>query len=489
MYIGIDLGTSSVKLILVNPSGEILKTLSGSYEVKIPKPSWSEQDPNAWYDETYRCLKEIVKGHEHEIDGIGFSGQMHGLVLLDEEDRVLRNAILWNDQRTIKEVDYLNHVVGIDKLLDYTGNMAMTGLTAPKIMWVKRNEAAIFRQIHKIMLPKDYVLYKLSNVFASDVSDLSGTLFFDPKTKSYSKEMLAILGINEGMLPAVYESYQVVGLLSDEIKKDLGISQDVKIIAGGGDQPVGAVGTGIVDDGGCSLSLGTSGVIFVSSETFKVDNQSHFQAGVHANGKYLIMAVMLNAAGTIKWWNESIHNTDDYRSFYDSLSQANPKEQLYFLPYLSGERAPINDPCAKGVLLGLQSHHTKVDIDRAIVEGVTFALKDSFESIKKLGIPIERLRLTGGGAKSDIWAQMIADSLEVKVDKIQSEEGPALGAAILAMVGSQAYPSVKLACEAIVRVEKTFVPNQSASQIFQMKYRHFQNIYPRLKSLFSEIHS
>lgn len=489
MYIGIDLGTSSVKLVLVEKSGEILKTISGSYEVKIPKPSWSEQDPNSWYLETYRCLKEIVKGHEHDIEGIGFSGQMHGLVLLGEGDRVLRNAILWNDQRTIKEVDYLNNIIGIDKLLEYTGNIAMTGLTAPKIMWVKANEPEVFSQIKKIMLPKDYLLYILSGVFASDVSDLSGTLFFDPKTKTYSEEMLGILGIDKTVLPAIYESHQVVGLLSDAIKKDLGITKAVKIIAGGGDQPVGAVGTGIVSDGGCSVSLGTSGVVFVASDTFKIDYQSHFQTGVHASGKYLIMAVMLNAAGTIKWWNEVINNNDDYQSYYDSLSEADPNELLFFLPYLSGERAPINDPYAKGVLYGLQSHHQKADIDRAIVEGVTFALKDSFEAIKQLNIPIECVRLTGGGAKSDVWAQMIADVLEVTVEKLKNEEGPALGAAILAMVGSGAFPSVGEACKAIVRVDKTFVPNQSASTSYQIKYGHFRKIYPKLKSLFPDIRS
>ena len=285
----------------------------------------------------------------------------------------------------------------------------MTGMTAPKIMWVKANEPEIFKRVKKIMLPKDYLIYKLSGIFASDVSDLSGTLF-NPATRSYSQEMLKILGITESTLPKVYESYRVVGLLKDDIRLDLGITNEVKIIAGGGDQPVGAIGTGIVDDGVVSVSLGTSGVIFVASEKFRVDHQSHFQSRVHASGDYLVMAVMLNAAGTIKWWNEVINDNIDYAAFYDAVETGNPDESLFFLPYLSGERAPINDPYAKGVMFGLASHHQKKDLDRAILEGVTFALKQSFLAIKDLGIPITSVRLTGGGAKSDLGANDVTSS-------------------------------------------------------------------------------
>ncbi|MGI6392942.1 MAG: xylulokinase [Candidatus Izemoplasmatales bacterium] len=489
MYIGVDLGTSSVKLVLVDKSGAIIKSASRSYPIHLPKPSWTEQNPNDWYSETLNCLREIVKGYEHNIEGIGFSGQMHGLVMLDASDKVLRNALLWNDQRTVREVDYLNKEIGIQKLLKYTGNIAMTGMTAPKIMWVKANEPEIFKRVKKIMLPKDYLIYKLSGIFASDVSDLSGTLFFNPATRSYSQEMLKILGITESTLPKVYESYQVVGLLKDDIRLDLGITNEVKIIAGGGDQPVGAIGTGIVDDGGCSVSLGTSGVIFVASEKFRVDHQSHFQSGVHASGDYLVMAVMLNAAGTIKWWNEVINDNIDYAAFYDAVETGNPDESLFFLPYLSGERAPINDPYAKGVMFGLASHHQKKDLDRAILEGVTFALKQSFLAIKDLGIPITSVRLTGGGAKSDVWAQMIADIFLVNVEKISVEEGPALGAAILAMVGCGLYPSPKEAAKAIVSIQKAFVPNNKKSDTYQKKYWKFAKLYPCIKDLYRDFYS
>lgn len=487
MFIGIDLGTSGVKIILTSATGEVINTVSRSYELIVPKPSWTEQDPNAWYDQTIDGLKEIVKGYESRIKGISFSGQMHGLVLLDEEDIVLRNALLWNDQRTIKEVDYLNNNFGIELLLEHTGNIALTGLTAPKVLWVKNNEPEIFQRISKVMLPKDFLVYKLSGSFASDVSDLSGTLYFDPASRTYSKKMLEILGITEDMLPSVHESYEAVGNLTQELKELLNIKQDVKIVVGGGDQAVGAVGVGIVGDGECSLSLGTSGVIFVSSKNFNVDRQSYLQSYAHANGKYHIMAVMLNAAGAIKWWNESILDNKNYDEYYKSVNSANGNDNLFFLPYLTGERAPINDPYAKGVMYGMGIHHTKKDLDLAVVEGVTFALRDSFELIKNLGVDIKRVRITGGGAKSNIWAQLISDIFNVEVVKIKAEEGPALGAAILAMVGCNEYKNVEDACENIVELSTVFKPNKSKVDKYDMKYVEFTKLYPVLKELYKNI--
>ena len=487
MYIGIDLGTSGVKLIMTDTIGTVIKTVSKSYDLLIPKPSWSEQNPNDWYNQTINGLSELVVGYEDKIKGISFSGQMHGLVILDKEDNVLRNALLWNDQRTVKEVEYFNEEIGIEKLLEYTGNIALTGLTAPKLLWVKNNEPELFKQIQKVMLPKDYLIYKLSGVFASDVSDLSGTLYFNPKTRDYSDEMLDILGLSRNMLPSVHESFEVVGNLLPEIKKSLHINQDVKIVAGGGDQAVGAVGVGVVGDGECSISLGTSGVIFVSSNTFSVDTKSHLQSYCHSNGKYHVMAVMLNAAGAIKWWNESILNSNDYEAYYKRVTNANDKDNLFFLPYLTGERSPINDSDAKGVIYGLAIQHKKEDIDLAIVEGVTFALRDSFELIKNLGVDINRIRITGGGAKSNVWAQMISDILGVEVVKIKVEEGPALGAAILAMVGCNEYDSVKEACNAIVELSTEFTPDSKKVNYYNEKYQEFSKLYPTLKKLYKDI--
>lgn len=487
MFIGIDLGTSGVKILLTSKDGNVVKTVTRNYDLLIPQPSWTEQNPIDWYNQTIDGLQEIVKGYESEIKGISFSGQMHGLVLLDEEDNVLRNALLWNDQRTIKEVEYLNNNLGISLLLEQTGNIALTGLTAPKVLWVKNNEPEIFRQINKVMLPKDFLVYKLSGSFASDVSDLSGTLYFDPATRTYSKKMLEILSLEESMLPTIHESYETVGVLKENIKKMLNITQDVNIVVGGGDQAVGAVGVGIVGDGECSISLGTSGVIFVSSNSFNVDRKSYLQSYAHANGKYHIMAVMLNAAGAIKWWNESIFENDNYTKYYESVAKSKGEDHLFFLPYLTGERAPINDPYAKGVLYGMGIHHKKQDLDFAVVEGVTFALRDSFELIKNLGVDVKRVRITGGGAKSNLWAQMISDILNVEVVKITSEEGPALGAAILAMVGCNEYKDVKTACDEIVKLSDTFTPSLERVNMYDIKYREYVKLYPVLKELYREI--
>lgn len=487
MFIGVDLGTSGVKLILVNKNGEIIKTVTRNYDLIIVKPSWSEQDPRKWYSQTLDGLKELVKGYEDSILGMSFSGQMHGLVILDENDEVLRNAILWNDQRTVSQVDYLNNQISKDLLLGCTGNIALTGLTAPKLLWVKENEPEIFNKIKKVMLPKDYIAYMLTGVFASDVSDLSGTLYFNPLTKTYSKEMLDILGINENMLPSVHESYECVGKLKEEIKTVLNLKTEVSVIIGGGDQAVGAVGVGVIKNGECSISLGTSGVIFVASDHFAVDNISYLQSYAHANGGYHIMAVMLNAAGAIKWWNESVLETYNYEDYYHRVADSKNIDNLFFLPYLTGERAPINDPYAKGVIYGLGIHHTKADIDRAVVEGVTFALRDSFELIKKLGVNVKQIRLTGGGAKSDVWAQLISDILGIKVVKITVEEGPALGAAILSMVGCKVYDDVKSACEAIVKLGKAFNPDQNLVNFYDKKYSEFKKLYPKMQELFVNI--
>lgn len=486
MYIGIDLGTSSVKLILVTKKGKLINTVTKNYELLMPKPSWTEQDPNEWYAKTLEGLKELTKNHK-DIKGISFSGQMHGLVLLDQGDSILRNALLWNDQRTIKEVEYLNNEIGIENLLKYTGNIALTGLTAPKILWVKNNEPEVFKRIAKIMLPKDYLIYKLTGNFASDVSDTSGTLYFDVKERQYSQEMLDILGINESQLPKVFESTEIVGSLLDNLTLELNLNSSPKVIAGGGDQAVGAIGVGIIKDGTCSISLGTSGVVFVSSDDFKLDDKSYLQSYAHANGKYHLMGVMLNAAGALKWWSESIFNFHDYPLFFKQLKTTKITDSLYFLPYLTGERSPINDPNALGLFFGLNLTHKKEHMDRAVIEGVTFALKDSFELIKNLGVNIKKMRLTGGGAKSPIWSQMISDIMNVETETIEIEEGPALGAAILAMVGCKEYTSVSDACEIIIKAKDKFTPNKENAILYDKKYSQFKRIYPTVKSLYKEI--
>lgn len=484
MYIGIDLGTSGVKLLLVSKTGEVIRSISKSYELLIPKPMWTEQNPKDWSRQTLSGLLELVKGYESEIKAISFSGQMHGLVLLDADDHILRNAILWNDQRTVQENEYLNQTIGIDRLLDYTGNISLTGLTAPKILWVKNHEPEIFNKIAKIMLPKDYISYLLSGVFATDVSDVSGTLYYDVKHKKYSEKMLNILSITPDQLPVVYESYASIGYLKDEIKQQLNILNPVAIIIGGGDQAVGAVGVGIVDSGKCSISLGTSGVVFVASEQFKVDQHSHLQSYAHSNGKFYLMGVMLNAAGSLNWWSEKVFKNYNYSDFFEKLEKTPIQDTIFFLPYLTGERSPINDADATGVFIGLRLEHRKEHMDRAVIEGVTFALKQTFELINTLGVDVKNVRITGGGAKSKFWAQLIADVMNVYVSTIEIEEGPAFGAAILAMVGTSIYEDVETACRHLVKEKEIFTPIKDNVDLYTKKYESFKKIYPVIENLY-----
>ena len=483
MFVGIDLGTSSVKLILVDQLGKIVKTVSRSFEVNMEKASWSEQDPNQWYHQTFAALKEIIQGYEASLKGISFSGQMHGLTLLDEHDEVIRPAILWNDQRTTEEVEWLNHTFGIDRLMALTGNIAVTGLTLPKLLWVKKHEPNHFKRIKKVLLPKDYLVYKLTDQFVSEVSDASGTLWYDVEHRKYADDMIHITGLDKSCFPRVVESSESVGFLSESVKAYLKITQDVNVIAGAGDQAAGAVGLGVVNDGDVSISLGTSGVVFVSSDQFFPDEKSHLQSYAHANGKYHLMAVMLSAAGSVHWFRKIIKDIS-FEAMYNGIEKADSSEQLFFLPYLMGERAPINDPNARGVFLGLSAKHTIFDMGRALIEGVTFALKDSKCLIQELGINISEIKITGGGAQNDIWCQIVADTMNAKVIRTIANEGPALGAAILAMVGSGAYHSVNEACKQVIKIEKIFDPNADQVALYQEKYKQFRKIYPDVKSLF-----
>lgn len=430
MYIGIDLGTSGVKVLLLTKEGEVIKTKTENYPLLIPKEGWSEQNPNDWYQKTIKALKSVIKGNEENIKALSFSGQMHGLVLLDKFDNVIRNALLWNDQRTIKEVEYLNNVIGTKKLIEETGNIAVTGLTLPKLLWVKNNEKENFQKIDKVMLPKDYLSYKFTKNFTTDKSDVSGTLYYDVKNQKYSEYMIGLTGLNLNNFPKVHSSFDVVGLLNEELKKELNIKNDIKVVIGGGDQALGAIGVGIVEEGICNISLGTSGVVFTTMNKFKYDKETNMQSYVHANDQYHMMGVMLNAAGSLKWWAENVLKDKDYDKFFSEIKNIKINDSLYFLPYLTGERAPINDPFARGTFIGIRPEHTKYDMGRALIEGITFNLDSIFNNIKSKGILIKKARVTGGGARSDIWVQMISDVFNIEVETIKIEEGPALGAAI-----------------------------------------------------------
>ena len=445
LYIGIDLGTSAVKLLLMDGEGKIVNIVSREYPIYFPHPGWSEQKPEDWYEQTVLGIRELIRDvDKNQVAGISFGGQMHGLVILDEEDRVIRPAILWNDGRTTEETEYLNTVIGREKLSEYTANIAFAGFTAPKILWVKNKEPKNFERISKIMLPKDYIAYKLTGVHCTDVSDASGMLLFDVKNRRWSQEMCDICGIRLSQLAKCYESYETVGTVLPRAAEELGVSASVKVAAGAGDNAAAAVGTGTVGDNRCNISLGTSGTIFISSRKFGVDQHNALHAFAHADGSYHLMGCMLSAASCNKWWMDDIIGTKDYGAQQQAIGKLG-ENRVYFLPYLMGERSPHNDPNARAVFLGMSMDTTRADMTQAVLERVAFALRDSLEVAKSLGIELGRTKICGGGAKSPLWKKIIANVLNLKVDVLENEEGPSMGGAILAAVAWVGYGSVEAA--------------------------------------------
>lgn len=488
-YIGVDLGTSAVKLLLMEGDGRIVNIVSKEYPISFPHPAWSEQNPEDWYRQTMAGIRELtVEVDKSRIKGISFGGQMHGLVILDENDGVIRPAILWNDGRTAEECDYLNNVVGQDKLSAYTANISFTGFTAPKLLWVKNKEPENFARIRKIMLPKDYIAYRLTGVHCTDVSDASGMLLFDVKNRCWSKEMCEICGVQEEQLAKVYESYEAVGTVLPEIAAQLGIPETVKVAAGGGDNAAAAVGTGTVGEGMCNISLGTSGTIFISSEKFGVDKHNALHAFAHADGHYHLMGCMLSAASCNKWWMDGIIGTEKYREEQEAVTDDRLGENhVYFLPYLMGERSPYNDPDARGTFIGMTMDTTRADMTQAVLEGVAFAMRDSLEVARALGIHIERTKICGGGAKSPLWRRIIANTLNLKVDIVESEEGPAMGGAMLAAVACGEYASVADAAFKIVKVTDTVEPEPALVKKYEARYQQFRQIYPACRELFRKL--
>ena len=483
-YIGVDLGTSAVKLLLMEENGRICNIVSKEYPLFFPHPGWSEQHPQDWFEKSMEGLKELTKGIDKtQIAGIGAGGQMHGLVTLDEKDQVIRPAILWNDGRTGAETDYLNQVVGKEKLSEYTANIAFAGFTAPKILWMQKNEPDNFAKIKKIMLPKDYLNYRLSGAFCTDVSDASGMLLLDVKNRCWSEEMLKICGITREQLPKVYESWQVVGTLKPEIAAELGVPETVKVVAGAGDNAAAAVGTGTVGDGQCNISLGTSGTIFISSKEFGVDENNALQSFDHADGSYHLMGCMLSAASCNKWWSEEILGTKDYAAEQKQIEKLG-ENNVFFLPYLMGERSPHNNPDARGVFFGMSMDTTRADMTQAVLEGVAFGLRDSLEVARSLGIKIERTKICGGGAKSPLWKKIIANVMNMKVDVLESEEGPSMGGAMLAAVGCGAYPDVETIGKKFAVIVDTVEPDEELVAKYEEKYRKFSKLYPAMKPLF-----
>ena len=488
-YIGVDLGTSAMKLLLTDREGRIIGEVSKEYEVYFPKVAWSEQNPEDWWQAFLSGTKELIKDIDaKDIAGIGVAGQMHGLVALDHNDNVIRPAILWNDSRTEKEVEYLNNEIGKSKLSDLTANIAFAGFTAPKLLWMRKNEPENFKRIAKIMLPKDYLNYRLTGEHTTDFSDASGMLLLDVKNKCWSKEMLDICDISIGQLPRLAESYDVIGKVLPEIAKELGFSGDVKVVAGAGDNAAAAIGTGTVADGGCNISLGTSGTVFIPSDKFSVDSLNALHSFCHANGKYHLMACILSAASCNKWFCEEILKTADYQEEQSKITDDMlGSNSVCFLPYLMGERSPINDTDARGMFIGLHMNTSREDMVLSVLEGVSFAIRDNIEIARSQGININTSSICGGGAKSKLWQKIICNILNIELTVPITEQGPGYGGAMLSMVGAGEYSSVRECADNLVKIKERISPDPAIVERYNEKYEKFKKIYPSVKELYKEL--
>jgi len=486
-YIGADLGTSSLKLLLTDKSRSIIKTVTKSYDVFYPESGWSEQNPEDWKSAFISGMKELTANIDtSDVKGIAVGGQMHGLVVLDDTDSVIRHAILWNDSRTDKETDYLNDVIGKKKLSDLTANIAFAGFTAPKILWLKNNEPENYNRISKIMLPKDYINYYLTGVHSTDYSDASGMLLLDVKNKCWSEEMLDICGIKKKQMPKLFESYEKIGTLLPDVAKELGLGADVCVAAGAGDNAAAAIGTGTVGEGKCNISLGTSGTVFISSDKFSVDINNALHSFCHADGYYHLMGCMLSAASCNKWFCDEILKNDKYEEEQAEITEDMlGKNEVFFLPYLMGERSPINDTNATGMFIGLRPYTSRKDMILAILEGVAFAIRDNVEIAKKLGINIEKSTVCGGGAKSKLWMKILANVLNIELNIPKTEEGPGYGGAILAMVAAKEYESLAECTD--VQIKEVIKPDAELSKLYEIRYKKFSKLYPNLKNLYEEI--
>ena len=488
-YIGADLGTSALKLLLVDNSGEISKEVTREYRVSFPNPGWSEQNPEDWWKAFLSGVKELIEGIDAEkIRGIGVAGQMHGLVILDSEDRVIRPTILWNDGRTDKETKYLNDEIGKDKLSCLTANIAFAGFTAPKILWIKNQEPENFAKIDKIMLPKDYLNYRLTGKHCTDYSDASGMLLLDVKNKCWSQEMMKICQISDKQMPKLMESYEVIDTILPDVALETGLPESTLVVAGAGDNAAAAIGTGTVFDGKCNISLGTSGTVFISSDKFSVDKNNALHSFCHANGKNHLMACILSAASCNKWFCGDILGTENYFEEESAIKEEQlGKNDVFFLPYLMGERSPINDTDARGTFTGLRMDTKREDMLQAVLEGVAFAVKDNVEIAKSLGIDITSSSLCGGGAKSKLWQKIICNILDLQITIPMTEQGPGYGGAMLAMVGTGEYSSVRECADKFVKIKSTIIPDKEISGRYRTQYEKFKQIYPSMKELFKKI--
>ena len=503
---GIDIGTSATKVLLCRPTGKVLATASVEYPVYTPKPGWSEQEPEDWWKATVRgvaaaCKKAKIK--PDRITGIGLSGQMHGSVFVGKTGKSLRRALLWNDQRTAREcAEIEKRAGGRAKLISMVSNVALTGLTAPKILWVRRHDPKTYGKTHKILLPKDYIRLKLTGEYAAEVSDAAGTLLLDIKKRKWHKGLLGKLGIDTDLMAPVYESPEVTGRVTAAVAKLTGLKAGTPVVGGAGDQPAGAVGNGIVRTGIVSATMGTSGVVFAHSDKPVPNRDGNLQSFCHAvPDKWCVFGCMLSAGGSLQWLRNTLYDTEVaaarrgkgdpgklYPKIIKEAAQAPPgSEGLVFLPYLTGERCPYPDPEARGAWVGLTVRHDRSHLIRAVVEGITFGMRDQIEIMRERGVKISEVRLSGGGAASAFWRQMQADMYRARAVTINTQEGGALGVALLAAVGTGVYGSVEEACGGAIRVTETLRPHRPTARVYDRLYPTYRSLYRSLEGDFRDL--
>jgi xylulokinase len=491
-FMGIDTSTTATKALLMGADGKVVAVASSEYSYETPRPLWTEQHPDLWWQGTIASIQQVLAQtgvDPADVKGVGLTGQMHGLVLLDAAGEVLRPAILWNDQRTGAQCDEIRERLGNERLIQITGNDALTGFTAPKILWVRENEPEVYARAAHILLPKDYVRYLLTGEFAADKAGGAGTILFDIASRDWSPEVLEALDIPAEWLPTTYEGPEITGVLCAEAVRASGLKAGTPVVGGGGDQAAQAVGVGAVEPGIVALTLGTSGVIFASTPEPFVEPEGRLHAFCHSvPGRWHLMGVMLSAAGSLRWYRDTLAPGVDFDTLLGPAAKTPAgSEGLLFLPYLTGERTPHPDPLARGAFVGLTVRHTQPHMTRAVLEGVAFGLRDSFELMKSAGLAeIRQVRVSGGGSKSALWRQILADVLDVELVTVNTTEGAAYGAALLAATGAGVFPDVESACAATIRLTGTTSPGP-ASSAYQESYPVYRDLYPALKSSFNAI--
>lgn len=501
-YLGIDIGTSGAKTLLINITGKAIASATDTYPLSTPRPLWAEQDPEDWWKATSSTIRSILSKsgiNPSEIEGIGLSGQMHGAVFLDADNQALRPSIIWCDQRTQAECDWMTEQIGRDRVVELISNPILTGFTAGKIIWVRNNEPDIYKKIRKVLLPKDFIRLRLTGEFASEVSDASGTALFNVRKRRWADEMLDGAGISRDWMPKVYESPEISGRINERASAETGLKAGTPVVGGGGDQASGAVGSGIVETGIVSSTVGTSGVVFAFADEPVVDPQLRVHTFCHAvPDKWHLMGVMLSAGGSLRWYRDTfadaevaaaeLAGADPYDLITQEAASVEPgSEGLIFLPYLTGERTPYADPNARGVFFGATLRHGKAHFARSVYEGVAYGLRDSFEIFREMNVPVDQVRSSGGGAKSGMWRQMQADITGMEHALVNVDEGPAFGVALLAAVGTGAYASVAEACKSTIKVTSSTMPNNDLLELYGRYYQVYRNLYPALKDQFKEI--